>query len=170
MAGEEKKRKADQLANMFPSGTPASKQRTLPFKMLTKEEAELKQHLEIAEHKYSKSIANSAELKEKDAKCKLAHEWGLSLPRPPPRTSRGGPKPRSERWMQGLYDYLDDIIAGKRPAPKSLPPLDPPRDWNHKATDVATYCSGSMAVASAQVWRRVFAHMLALTTVRARVC
>jgi hypothetical protein len=54
----------------------------------------------------------------------VAAAWGLSLPRPPPRASKGGPKPKSEKWKQGLYDYLDEIVAGSLPLPVQPPPLE----------------------------------------------
>ena len=102
MASEEAKRKA-QLANLFPSAS-APKQAKLEFKKISKEECELKTEIEVLEHKQAKASASHASGSSEALRLEIASEWGLTLPRPAPRKSSGGPKSRSEKWLQGLHD------------------------------------------------------------------
>ena len=84
------------------------------FRRMSKEEADFKLKMESAEYKFQKAVKAGAVQEGEEVRLTLAKAWGLSLPRPPLRASRGGPKPRSEKWTQGLHDLLDDIVAGKR--------------------------------------------------------
>ena len=100
------KRKADQLAGIFePAERP--KLGKLPFKVITKAERASQIKSEEIDHtgKADKLKAEVMETNQGSIEKDIAQAWGLTLPRPPRRPSRGGPKPKSEKWLQGLYDY-----------------------------------------------------------------
>jgi hypothetical protein len=137
MATEDQKRKAA-LSGLFPNA-PAPKQAKLQFKKLTKDEFELKTKLEDLDHQKAKVKSESLVSDAQSLKQEIASQWGLTLPRPPPRQSKGGPKPKSEKWLQGLHDYLEDIIAGKFARPCIAPPLACPKDWDPKKCPPSGY-------------------------------
>ena len=84
------------------------------------------------------AVDHQADKSKEDIKAKQIHEvrdeiakeWGLALPRPAPRASKGGPKPKAEKLTQSLHDFLEAIAHGKAMKPTIPPPLAPPVGWD----------------------------------------
>ena len=129
--GSAGKRASEAVAALFGNGPPP-KQSKLSFAKISEEEYQLKSQAEMYEET-ARKLKDQSGLASKDAlRKKLADEWGLQLPRPPPRQSKGGPKPKAERWKQGLYDFLEAVVHGKAAAPAIPPPLSAPTSWDPK--------------------------------------
>ena len=103
------------------------------------------------------AVDHQADKSKEDIKAKQIHElrdeiakeWGLALPRPAPCASKGGPKPKAEKWTQALHDFLEAIAHGKTMKPTIPPPLAPPVGWDAKTTSVEMFMTNALSFVQA---------------------
>ena len=70
----------------------------------------------------------------------LAEEWGLPWPKPTTKDGRkGGPIPRSQKWRDGLYDWIARVGKAELQKPTEPPKKVFPSDWDAKECPVWQY-------------------------------
>ena len=75
-----------------------------------------------------------------DMQRNLAEEWGVPWPKPITKDLRkGGPIPRSQKWHDGMYEWIHKVSTGELAKPAQTPPKVVPADWNPKFCSVWQY-------------------------------
>ncbi len=117
MSSPSEKRAADQLAALLPEASPPSKQAKLNFKKMTQDEHDRKLQLEVIDHRADKEKAAVIQDSGVAQKEQIANSWGLQLPRPLPRTSKGGPKRKAKAKTNdicGVTSYNNENESSPR--------------------------------------------------------
>ena len=129
------------LAETFPGVSPMKRQNTLGFKPISKDEQMAQLQAEDTKYKEAKDEAQTRADSIAKAAIDVASVWGLTWPRPAAHgpSRKGGPKPKSQKWEDGLYVWVHKISRGELSAPAVSPPKTFPQDWNPEDTPVWEY-------------------------------
>ena len=92
-----------------------------------------------AEEQELKAMGNKKAMM-RDMQRGLAEEWGVPWPKEIMKDSRkGGPIPRSQKWRDGMYEWIHKVSNGELEKPTQPPPKVVPVDWNPKICSVWQY-------------------------------
>jgi len=142
------KRARDQMQELL--GTHHHpKQAKLSFKKISKEEYQAQTAMAAVDHQADKSKEDIKAKQIHELRDEIAKEWGLALQRPAPRASKGGPKPKAEKWTQALHDFLEAIAHGKAMKATIPPPLAPPVGWDPKTMSVEMFMTNALSFVQA---------------------
>ena len=136
MASSAKHERVNNVSDIFqdclpqnPSPRKKQKQMQLAFQAGTPKKAKVLVEID----KDAQQALTCARDARQATKAEVAKEWGLPWPRHAGKDHRrGGPMPKSLKWTNGLYVWLEKVAQGELPKPTTAPVLQYPVDWQHK--------------------------------------
>ena len=113
----------DDVAKMFQvfaaTPSPGKKQASLEFRSMSPEEKQQK----VEKEAQANQDAKAAKEKVEEMQKALAKEWGIPWPQSVKKDMRkGGPKPRTSKWENELYEWIKKVSTGEFEKPEKPPP------------------------------------------------